>query len=96
LINSILKELQLDKSNTKIKRTPAASSKIVSAFLDSPLFDGHFNVCRIVGKLNYLEKSKRPDISNAVHQCARFAADPKQEHGNAIKGLCSYLKSTQY
>ena len=95
LINSILKELNLDKPNTKIKRTPAASSKILSAFPNSNSFDGHFHYRRIIGKLNYLERSTRPDISYAVHQCARFAADPKQEHGEAIKWLCRYLCATK-
>jgi hypothetical protein len=95
LINSILKELQLDKPGTKTKRTPAASSKILSAFPDSPSFDGHFHYRRIIGKLNYLEKSTRPDIAYAVHQCARFSADPKKEHGDAIKWLCRYLCATK-
>ena len=95
LINSILKELNLDKPNTKIKRTPAASSKILSAFPDSQPFDGHFHYRRIIGKLNYLEKSTRPDISYAVHQCARFSSDPKQQHGDAIKWLCRYLAGTK-
>jgi hypothetical protein len=95
LINSILKELQLDKPGTKIKRTPAASSKILSAFPNSTPFDGHFHYRRIIGKLNYLEKSTRPDISYAVHQCARFSSDPKKEHGDAIKWLCRYLCATK-
>ena len=95
LINSILKELNLDKPNTKIKWTPVASSKILSAFPDSQPFDGHFHYRRIIGKLNYLEKSTRPDISYAVHQCARFSSDPKQQHGDAIKWLCRYLAGTK-
>jgi hypothetical protein len=95
LINSILHELQLDKPNTKIKTTPAASTKILSALPDSEPFDGHFHYRRIIGKLNYLEKSTRPDISYAVHQCARFSSDPKQEHGEAIKWLCRYLAGTK-
>jgi ATP-binding cassette subfamily B (MDR/TAP) protein 1 len=48
-----------------------------------------------VGKLNYLEKGSRPDIAYAVHQCARFSADPKQEHGDAIRWLAKYLKGTR-
>jgi hypothetical protein len=95
LINSILHELQLDKPNTKTKTTPAASTKILSALPDSEPFDGHFHYRRIIGKLNYLEKSTRPDISYAVHQCARFSSDPKQEHGEAIKWLCRYLAGTK-
>jgi hypothetical protein len=44
-----------------------------------------------VGKLNFLEKSTRPVIAYAVHQCARFSSNPKQSHANAIKYLCCCL-----
>jgi hypothetical protein len=49
----------------------------------------------VIGKLNYLEKSTRPDIAYAVHQCARFAANPKKEHGIAVKHIGRYLLDTQ-
>eukprot|EP00804_Cyclotella_cryptica_P030661 CCRYP_015671-RA/>CCRYP_015671-RA protein AED:0.35 eAED:0.37 QI:0/0/0/1/0/0/2/0/191 len=35
-----------------------------------------------VGKLNYLDKL--PDRHHAVHQVAKYSADPRQEHGEAI------------
>jgi ATP-binding cassette subfamily B (MDR/TAP) protein 1 len=59
------------------------------------MFDGHFNYRRVIGKLNYLEKSTRPDIAYAVHQCARFVSDPRVEHGNAVKWLGRYLYGTK-
>jgi hypothetical protein len=95
LINSIIKELHLDTGNTKTKSTPAATSKILLRHLNSEAFDGHFDYRRIVGKLNYLEKSSRPDIAYAVHQCARFCAEPKIEHGKAVKWLARYLLQTR-
>jgi hypothetical protein len=48
-----------------------------------------------VGKLNFLEKSTRPEIAYAVHQCAQFSSNPKQLHANAIKYLCRYLMATK-
>jgi len=39
-------------------------------------------------------KSTRPDISFAAHQVARFSADPKQPHADAVKWLGCYLKVT--
>jgi hypothetical protein len=48
-----------------------------------------------VGKANFLEKSARPDIAVAVHQCARFSADPKQSHEeDALRYLRRYLQGT--
>jgi hypothetical protein len=49
----------------------------------------------VIGKLSYLEKCTRPDIAYAVHQCARFASDPKKEHTQAIKLIGRYLLGTR-
>ena len=95
LIDKILQDLRLIKDNVSTKQTPAAVSTILSRCTKSAAFDGHFNYRSLVGKLNYLEKSTRPDISYAVHQCARFAADPKQEHGKALVWLGRYLAATR-
>ena len=43
--------------------------------------------------LGYLETT-RSDISYATHQCARFSANPKVEHGDAIRWIGRYLKGT--
>ena len=48
----------------------------------------------VIGKLNFLEKSTCPDITYAIHQCARFSADPKQSHTDAVKCIGQYLKGT--
>jgi hypothetical protein len=47
-----------------------------------------------VGKLNFLEKSTRPDIAYATHQVARFCEDPNAEHGEAIEHIAKYLRDT--
>jgi hypothetical protein len=44
-----------------------------------------------MGKLNFLEKSTRPDIAYAVHQCARFCLEPKESHATAVKRIGKYL-----
>ena len=95
LISDILTELRLNDENTVTKSTPIASSKQLLRHVDSPPFDAHFDYRRIIGKLNYLEKCSRPDISCAVHQAARFVADPRFEHGKAVKWLGRYLKGNK-
>jgi len=84
LIDTILKEMRLHSDNVSVKTTPAAVSAILKRDSDGIAFDGHFNYKSIIGKLNFLEKNTRPDISHAVHQAARFSADPKQSHGKAV------------
>jgi hypothetical protein len=71
-------------------RTTGASSKTLCRHLDSPPFDEHFNFCRVVGQLSYLEKCSRLDISCAVHQAARFVSNPRIQHGKALKWLGRY------
>ena len=48
-----------------------------------------------MGILNHLERCTRPDIACATHQCARFSANPKKEHGAAVKWLGRYLRGTR-
>ena len=95
LINDILKELRLDGDRVAIKKTPGASSVPLLRHMESDDFDGHFDYRRVIGKLNYLEKCTRPDISCAVHQAARFVGSPKVEHGKALKWLGRYLAGTK-
>ena len=44
--------------------------------------------------LGYLQASTRPDISMAVHQCARFNGCPKLCHEKAVKYIARYLLSS--
>ena len=57
--------------------------------------DEPWNYCSVIGRLNFLEKSTRLDIAYAVHQCARFSAEPKQNHSKAVKRLVRYLAGTR-
>ena len=61
----------------------------------SESFDKSFDYRSVIGKLNYLERGSRSDISYAVHQCARFCSDPKKEHGQAVRWLGRYLRHTR-
>ena len=48
-----------------------------------------------IGMLGYLQNSTRPDISMAVHQCARFNTNPMLCHEKAVKYIARYLLSSQ-
>jgi hypothetical protein len=54
----------------------------------------HWNYQSLIGMLNYLAASTRPDIAFAVHQCARFSSNPKRSHELAIRRIIRYLKAT--
>lgn len=44
--------------------------------------------------LLYLSGNTRPDITFAVHQCARYSHAPKQSYAVAVKQILRYLKGT--
>ena len=90
LIDDILNDLGL-KHPKDGKETPAASSWILIGNDDGVDHDKSFHYRSVIGKLNYLEKATRPDISFATHQCARFAASPKKSHTRAVHWLGRYL-----
>ena len=54
-----------------------------------------FHYQSVIGKLNFLEKSTRPDISVSIHQYARFSKSPKKCHALAIKCIGHYLLATR-
>jgi Reverse transcriptase (RNA-dependent DNA polymerase) len=90
LIDSILKDLVLQK-NTNTRKTSALSSTILNAYASSESHSEPWQYRSVIGKINYLEKSTRPDIAYAVHQGARFSEHPKVEHSAAVKGIGRYL-----
>jgi hypothetical protein len=92
LIDDILQDVNLSKRSPG-KTTPAAPTKILHCNSTSPVFDNQFNYCSVIRKLNFLEKCTCPDISYAVHQCARFSADPRKPHGEAIIHIAKYLQT---
>ncbi len=57
--------------------------------------DAPFHYRSLIGQLNYLAGTTRPDITFAVHQCAKFCAHPRKVHYNAVKRIVTYLHGTQ-
>ena len=94
LIQQILDDLGF-KENSKVKCTPALASKILQRDLAGESFQETWLYRSVIGKLNFLEKSTRGDISYPVHQCARFCSDPRAAHGEADKRIGRYLMGTR-
>jgi hypothetical protein len=93
LINSIIADVSLGDS--KVKAVPAKVRKNLHAHLDRPPFSLNFGYRSVIGKLNYLAQTTRPDIVYATHQLAKCLSNPAREpHGEAILYLVRYLKKT--
>jgi hypothetical protein len=92
LIGRILEALEM--TDCKPESTPAVPPPIGSS-KDSPPFDHRYNYRSIIGMAMYLAGTTRPDISFAIHQLARFSADPRMAHHTGVHRLARYLKKTQ-
>jgi hypothetical protein len=57
-------------SQNKPMTIPALSSQILQRDEQGKPFQGTWHYWSITGKLNFIEKSTRPDIAYATHQCA--------------------------
>ena len=90
IIHNILTELNLLESNSK----PTPATTILHKDSDGETRQHSWNYRRIIGMLEYLRQSTRPDIAFAVHQCARFCNDPKRSHEMGIMRIGRYLKGT--
>jgi Reverse transcriptase (RNA-dependent DNA polymerase) len=98
LIDSILEDLQLlnhGKTASKPADTPATFDNRLHKDIDGKPFDYPWEYRSVIGKLNFLEKSTRADLAYSVHQCARFMAEPRKIHGEAVKRIGRYLLSSR-
>ena len=94
LIDSILKDLHL-QSSSNTKKTPSVTTSLLHKDTDGPEMTPDFHYRSVIGKLNFLEKSTRPDISISIPQCACFSENPKWSHAEAVKCIGCYLLSSQ-
>jgi hypothetical protein len=92
LIQQILHDVDIT-SQSNGKNTPADSILYVDSA--GPDCIERWNYRSIIGKLNYLTNNTWPDISMAMHQCARFFSNPKAIHDLAVKCIACYLPATQ-
>ena len=69
LIDSIIQDLHL-QSGSNPKDTPPITTKLLRKDANGPDMTPDFHYHSVIGKLNFLEKSTRPDISVSVHQCS--------------------------
>lgn len=94
LIERILELLGTAVDDANIKHTPAEYKSLLHKDLDGPERKQNWSYRSAIGMLNYLAASTRPDILYAVHSAARFSANPKLIHEQAVKRICRYLKGT--
>jgi len=86
---------QFFNNRTESKPNPAKIATKLNRLSNEPPHNAKWDCKAIIRKLNYLEKSTRPDIAFAAHQVARFQTNPKQAHTKAVQWLGRYIQGTQ-
>lgn len=95
LIERIVKALNFDPGTTKGARDDVpVGYPLLGKDTDGLSRKGTWSYRSLIGMLGYLQGTSRPDISMAVHQCARFNSDPRLSHERAVKRIARYLLYT--
>jgi hypothetical protein len=93
LIDKVIKLCGLEaESNEHL--TPADKILLAPLAGDEPR-QHTWSYRQAIGVLNYIAATSRPDITFAVHQCARFSANPSRIHELAVRRIVRYLKGTR-
>ena len=77
------------------KETPTLANNILHKDPEGPARKQSWNYRSVIGMLNFLSASTRPDILFAVHQCARFCTCSRLIHEQAVKRIIRYLVKTK-
>jgi hypothetical protein len=93
LIDAMTESAHVPKG--RLKNTPTPATAILHADTDGLAQQESWNYPSVIGQLNYLAHNYRPDISFAVHQCARFSKEPKALHKKAVTCIIYYLQCTR-
>ena len=92
LIKKVIQTTKMENCNPNW--TPAIQLALGSDPDGEPYDQSQFNYASVVGMLLYLSNNTRPDITFAVSQVARFTANPKKSHAQALKTIVRYLART--
>jgi hypothetical protein len=93
LIDAVTESAHTPKG--RFKNTPTPATAILHADAEGLARQESWNYPSVIGQLNYLAQNSRPDISFAVHQCARFSKAPQALHEKAVKRIIYYLQCTR-
>jgi hypothetical protein len=93
LIDAVAESAHIPKGG--LNNTPTPATAILHADAEGLARQESWNYPSVIGQLNYLAQNSRPDISFAVHQCARFSKAPQSLHYNEVKCIIYYLQCTR-
>ena len=88
-MSRILKAMGIDET-FNAKSTPACKP-LLNKDLNGDNRKTNWNYRQVIGMLNYLQGSTRPDLAMSVHQTSRFCQQPMLSHERAVQRIGRYL-----
>jgi hypothetical protein len=95
LIDAVTESAHIPKGRLKNTPTPTPATAILHADKEELTRQESWSCPSVIRQLNYLAQNSRPDISFAVHQCARFSKEPMALHEKAVKQSIYFLQCTR-
>ena len=95
LIKRILKTVGLSEDREKGRPVRTPATKVLHKDVGGHARKLKWDYRSVIGMLNWLTRSTRPDILFAVSQVGRFMAFPKKSHEDAVMRICAYLRDTK-
>lgn len=92
-IDQILKDHGMDKCNAK--ETPMTIGPHHNEESPDLTLTEKKQYISLIGSLNYIVHTYRPDIAYAVNYFSRYSNKPKQHHMKGAKRILAYLKGTK-
>ena len=85
----------LGLKDQRLHDIPAEPNVRLTKDEDGPERKDKFHYRSLIGQLNYLTASARPEIQFATHQLARFSENPKMSHQHLTAETCTRKTSLQ-
>ena len=95
LIDRILKMVGINSELLKGRKVRTPATKVLHKDTGGLTRRFQWDYRSVVGMLNWLARSTRPELIFAVSQVGRFMAFPKRSHEDAIMRICMYLAHTK-
>lgn len=93
LINKVIERFSIEEGRSlSTPMDPAQKIAMEEANDDEPTINVPFR--ELTGVLLYLAECTRPDLSFAVHFCARFSSNPKVIHWKALRKIARFAAQT--
>ena len=94
LMKRILEAVGIETNRIKRKRRRTPANRVLQKDEGGHKREQTWDYCSVVGMLNFLMRSTRPDLAFTVSQVARFLSHPMKSHEDVVIRICEYIAST--